>query len=394
MSFAHVQLLLYRPFLHYVSVRSHSGKLEPSSQACAAACVHVSRNIIHITASMNQNGLLVGSYWFTIYTTFFAILSLVFYALENTSVSQEIMRDAIVGRQTLAALAKRSMAADRCTATLTVSLQASTSTRVTKQWQILFDQITKKLNEGNGQSHNTPSAQRPETQFGSSEASSQAPQNRAISAPDKSGSFPTPSLKSNAPPLLAPRPRQESYTPGIKPGPPRSRGSVPMPQHYSMQGQLRNHQHPSVQMMPFSVPTSNGAIHPEAPQFSNMIFPSSDPMAYPNQPMLSLDQSGAFGQAVVGSPSGTDGYANASTAPTQTVHADEFVDMNILGMQNVPREPDQMQLQQHQQARGTSPYVPNPGALHDPDQAIAEPGGVSFPGLDFNDFFGAPWGHR
>ena len=120
MAFAHVQLLLYRPFLHYVSARLHKGTIESSSQACAAACVHVSRNIIHITASMNQNGSLVGSYWFTMYTSFFAVLSLVFYALENEGVSQEIMQDALLGRQTLAAVAQRSMAADRCTAALTV----------------------------------------------------------------------------------------------------------------------------------------------------------------------------------------------------------------------------------------------------------------------------------
>ena len=120
MGFAYVQMMLYRPFLHYVSARSHRGRIQPSSQACAAACVHVSRNIIHITASMNQNGLLVGSYWFTMYSSFFAVLSLVFYALENVGVSQDTMNDAIVGRQTLASLAKRSMAADRCSLTLTV----------------------------------------------------------------------------------------------------------------------------------------------------------------------------------------------------------------------------------------------------------------------------------
>lgn len=59
------------------------------------------------------------------YTSFFAVLSLVFYALENDRISQDTMKDAIVGRQTLAALAKRSMAADRCTATLTVNLLIS-----------------------------------------------------------------------------------------------------------------------------------------------------------------------------------------------------------------------------------------------------------------------------
>ena len=56
------------------------------------------------------------------YTTFFAILSLLFYALENpgSNESEYLMRDAEEGRKTLASLAKRSMAADRCTAKLTV----------------------------------------------------------------------------------------------------------------------------------------------------------------------------------------------------------------------------------------------------------------------------------
>lgn len=120
MAYAHVQMVLYRPFLHYISERNHSNGIDQRSYACAAACVSVSRNIIHITADMKRNGLLVGSYWFTMYTTFFAILSLVFYALENAGISHDMMQDAKEGRDTLAALAKRSMAADRCTTTLAV----------------------------------------------------------------------------------------------------------------------------------------------------------------------------------------------------------------------------------------------------------------------------------
>jgi len=56
------------------------------------------------------------------YTTFFAVLSLVFFVIENPSstTAKEILRDANEGRDTLASLAKRSMAADRCTQTLAV----------------------------------------------------------------------------------------------------------------------------------------------------------------------------------------------------------------------------------------------------------------------------------
>lgn len=121
MGFAHAQMMLYRPFLHYVSSKGRNQSLDQRAWYCAAASVGVGRNIIHITAEMKNNGLLVGSYWFMMYTTFFAILSLAFYAVENPDKAHEVMPDARVGKDTLASMAKRSMAADRCTTTLTVS---------------------------------------------------------------------------------------------------------------------------------------------------------------------------------------------------------------------------------------------------------------------------------
>lgn len=125
MAYAHVQMFLYRPFLHYVSQNLQSKTIGKRSYACAAACVSVSRNIIHCTCEMKKRGLLIGAYWFYMYTTFFAIISLVFFALENpqSSTSKEILRDASEGKEALANLAKRSMAADRCTMTLNVRIQ-------------------------------------------------------------------------------------------------------------------------------------------------------------------------------------------------------------------------------------------------------------------------------
>lgn len=122
MAYAHIQMMLYRPFLHYVSQSCQSKTVDKRSYACAAACVSVSRNIIHITAEMKKRGLLVGAYWFVMYTTFFSILGLIFFVLENpeSSTSQDILRDANEGKEILASLAKRSMAADRCTVMLSV----------------------------------------------------------------------------------------------------------------------------------------------------------------------------------------------------------------------------------------------------------------------------------
>jgi hypothetical protein len=123
MSYAHVQMLLYRPFIHYVSQSCQARNVDKRSFACAAACISVARNIVHITTQMKKRGLLVGSYWFVMYTTYYAILSLVFFVIENPNspTSKDILKDAVEGRDTLAALAKRSLAADRCTASLTVS---------------------------------------------------------------------------------------------------------------------------------------------------------------------------------------------------------------------------------------------------------------------------------
>jgi hypothetical protein len=123
LAYAHVQMMLYRPFLHYVSQKSCAGKtVDERSYACAAAGVSVSRNIVHICSEMKRRGLLIGAYWFTMYTTFFAILSLVFFVLENPDEpgSQEILADANDGKEALKGLAKRSQAADRCSMALIV----------------------------------------------------------------------------------------------------------------------------------------------------------------------------------------------------------------------------------------------------------------------------------
>jgi hypothetical protein len=117
--------MLYRPFLHYVSEKSPASKnLDERSYACAAACVSVSRNIVHITTEMKRRGFLLGAYWFTMYTTFFSILSLVFFVLENPnkSGSEEILADAMDGKEALDGLARGSQAADRCSIALKVNL--------------------------------------------------------------------------------------------------------------------------------------------------------------------------------------------------------------------------------------------------------------------------------
>ena len=116
-------MMLYRPFVHYVSRTGSFRKTDRRAYACAVACVGVCRNLIHITTQMKGKGLLMGAYWFVMYTTFSSIVTLVFFVLENLDdpASVDVLRDAQEGKQTLARLSKRSLAADRCTHTLDVS---------------------------------------------------------------------------------------------------------------------------------------------------------------------------------------------------------------------------------------------------------------------------------
>jgi hypothetical protein len=69
---------------------------------------------------MKQKGLLNGAHWFVMYTTFFAVVSLIYFAAENPQniTTEAVLKDAFQGKEVLASLAKRSMAADRCATTL------------------------------------------------------------------------------------------------------------------------------------------------------------------------------------------------------------------------------------------------------------------------------------
>jgi len=115
--------MLYRPFLHFVSGDKQASSIDQRAYTCAASYVNLSRNIVHLCVQMKQKGLLNGAHWFIMYTTFFSVMSLIYFAAENPDnvTTEAVLKDAKQGKEVLASLAKRSMAADRCTETLEVS---------------------------------------------------------------------------------------------------------------------------------------------------------------------------------------------------------------------------------------------------------------------------------
>lgn len=122
MSFAHVQMMLYRPFVHYIS-RPKTPGCDERPYSIASACVNVARKIVHTAEEMQRHGLLNGAYWFTIYTTFFSVITLVYYVMVNQIDPTTIacLNDARIGKDCLLILKDRSLAANRCVKSLEVS---------------------------------------------------------------------------------------------------------------------------------------------------------------------------------------------------------------------------------------------------------------------------------
>ncbi|KAF5254602.1 hypothetical protein FANTH_670 [Fusarium anthophilum] len=275
-AYAHVQLVLYRPFLHYVSPRlSHGSKVDELSYACAAAAISVSRNIVHIGLEIRKQRVLSGPYWFMLYTEFFAVLSLVFYATENPEKpgSGEVLADARAGRQMIAALAEKSMSAERVTSAL----------------KALFDQLPEQLDAG--AIRQAPSKKRP------------APTGRPSSV--SSHHTPIPASMSSIGTTDFTRASQmstSSYPTTL------SQGTMDLPgggmtafQDNTFSANFGDFMSPDLQR---STPESTSSaatstqrypyagqqmgMHNPVNKLDSLMFPSEDPFAYPNQPMMEL----------------------------------------------------------------------------------------------------------
>ncbi|KAF2712963.1 hypothetical protein K504DRAFT_472475 [Pleomassaria siparia CBS 279.74] len=299
MAYAHAQLLLYRPFLHYVSQSSKSNTIDQRAFACASACISVSRNIIHITAEMKKRGLLTGAYWFSMYTTFFAIISILYFVLENPDslTSQELFRDAMEGKEGLAHFAKRSMAADRCTATL----------------ETIFDRLPEAVKRGGDQTATKKRRQ------GSSPQSLQSRPNilkqdsafvstgirRASTFPESMPNSRGSALGGHTLPISqahlanlgfesayhSPSQSSSDYL-GDAPSLTPTSTSTASLGGFGIASTHTPQQRPSHSFPP--TPMTNAFADPTAvkvplPDVSAMMFPSTDPFAYPNQPMTTFE---------------------------------------------------------------------------------------------------------
>lgn len=269
--------MLYRPFLHYISPRLWAGRVvDERYYACAAAGISVSRNIIHIAREIKNQALVVGPFWSMLYTEYFAVLTLVFYVLENPDKpgSAEIFGDAKAGREMIEKMAARSFAAARISKSLDTL------------WNNLPDTVK------NGKARTLPSRKRSAP---GPKGSATPPVNHKLpSATTKIASTTTrkPPIQKSSSDKKAARPvvsmsYPELHTLDIPSAITSADASVltsaaaPVSSHY--------------------IQTDQMASSPSVYKLDAMMFPSSDPFAYPNQPLL--DFGGVIGTQPESNPS-------------------------------------------------------------------------------------------
>lgn len=374
MAYAHCEMFLYRPFLHYVSQTLQAKNIDKRSYACAAACISVSRNIVHLTTEMKRQGLLVGSYWFYMYTTFFSIISLVFFVLENprSQMSESILKDAYEGKDTLAGLAAKSHAADRCSKVLAE----------------MFEQLPQKL-QGALDSAPQPQKKRSapsQLPLGLSQMPQRAPEATARSqnvtnstrrsniSPNQQGSLKRSSIAQESLPLSDQMTNLDSVY---------RRGSQ---DPYSASNNSPGNSLPSSA-------ASYGMQNSYVPDLSSMMFPSADPFVYPNQPMTTLEHRQSIKQE---NPMDPNMFSppNTSSAPYNNLDYGSLPYM-VQGQQQG------FGMQSMNPSVGMSSADPTPttipvqgneggGWSEQQQQQRQRPGGT--PGVNIDQLFGEDWG--
>ncbi|CAK7896480.1 activator of stress genes 1 [[Candida] anglica] len=79
LAFLNCQIMLYRPFIHFISTGSNIRRSDPRSLIRGRNCIKVARMVVKLANKMIDQNLLVGTYWFSMYTIFFSIACLIYY---------------------------------------------------------------------------------------------------------------------------------------------------------------------------------------------------------------------------------------------------------------------------------------------------------------------------
>jgi len=123
-----VQIILYRPFLHYLIQMNSDRLLDERKKRCALACIRASQDTIAVAKEMEKQGLVCAASWPSVYTVFLATVSLVFFAATTRVDNPDmftVREDADKGMILLNNLKCHDLGPKRCLAVLEVHTSTS-----------------------------------------------------------------------------------------------------------------------------------------------------------------------------------------------------------------------------------------------------------------------------
>jgi hypothetical protein len=83
LAYTHVQMVLYRPFIHHIAKRRTDPDFDTRAFACASACINAALQVVWLIEALEVQGVLLGSRWLLLFTTFLAVVCLLMFVLSN-----------------------------------------------------------------------------------------------------------------------------------------------------------------------------------------------------------------------------------------------------------------------------------------------------------------------
>ena len=84
LAYAHVQMVLYRPFLHHAlkDMRSNS-RISLKAYACGSACIKAAMQVVWLAETLESFNLFNEAHWFSAFIVSFTAACLVLFAMSN-----------------------------------------------------------------------------------------------------------------------------------------------------------------------------------------------------------------------------------------------------------------------------------------------------------------------
>jgi hypothetical protein len=76
-------MVLYRPFIHHIAKSTTDADFDNRAFACASACINAALQVVWLDEALEAKGILLGSRWLLLFTTFLAVVCLLMFVLSN-----------------------------------------------------------------------------------------------------------------------------------------------------------------------------------------------------------------------------------------------------------------------------------------------------------------------